>query len=72
MDNPKDERLFQELAIYGKRLADLHLMQSSELCRSRVALHANRFKHFELYHPSCGLRAIQRDGANRTNRCGFS
>ena len=27
----KDKRLFQELAVYGKRLADLHLMQSSEL-----------------------------------------
>ena len=27
----KHKRLFQELAVYGKRLADLHLMQSSEL-----------------------------------------
>ena len=26
----KDKRLFQELAVYGKRLADLHLMQSFE------------------------------------------
>ena len=27
----KHKRLFQELAVYGKRLADLHLMQSPEL-----------------------------------------
>ena len=31
MDNPKDKRLFKELAVYGKHLADFHLMQSSEL-----------------------------------------
>jgi predicted helicase len=27
----KDKRLFKKLAVYGKRLADLHLMQSPEL-----------------------------------------
>ena len=27
----KDERLFRELAVYGRRLADLHLMRSPEL-----------------------------------------